>query len=312
MENDAKPRGVKWILILMPAWFIISGVVGLWMYFAKEKEKQSQPTRMSGFMVSEKSMSDDFRKLCDVIGARNLRSAPDGLIRTAAMIEGGMGSSNAGFDVRKYEGISVTEQAHPFLHIRLAGPEDSAARRIWVIVPYDAPVSTAAPRGAVAASALTVAMASAQSMSQQRFESPPNFLFVPSLQGSPDDRAATLQRLQTIIGLPRSVEFLLCVGNMLHLGQLQVMQSDAMSSRSFSLDSLDTNLKVTSEPFPAEYSYLADLEKQQYPVIFLHSSPDPEISIDLEDQMNPPAAIFAQHAQSLRIMLQRGCSEQKK
>jgi hypothetical protein len=312
MESDAKPRGVKWILILMPAWFIISGALGLWMYFSKEKEKQAQPTRVGGFLVSQKSMADDFRKLCDVIGPRDLRSAPEGLVRAAAMIEGGMGLSNAGFEVRKYEGIADAEKVPPFLHIRLAGSEDSTKRRTWVLVPYDAPAITLAPRGAVAASALTVAMASAQSMSQQRFDRPPNFLFVPSLQGSPEDRAATLQRLQTIIGEPSSVEYLICVGNMLHLGKLQLLGSRSISSGFFAVDSKDANLQASAESFPPEVAYLTDLEQRKYQVMFLRTSPQATMAIDFEDRMNPPPAIFAQHTESIRRLLQGLCMEQKK
>lgn len=311
MENNAKPRWVILVLTLMPVWFIASGAIGLWMYFDKEKEKNSQPSSVGAFQASEKSMADDFRKMCDVIGARNQSSAPEGLLRAAVMIEGGMGPSNAGFEVRKYQGLAAVENAQPFLHIRLAGEDDKSARRIWVLVPYDAPAHPDTPRGAVAASSLTVAMAAAQTMSQQRFDHPPNFLFMPSIYGESAEGTATLQRVQTIIGAPAAVEQIIFVGNMLHAGNLEARANERSPLRQLTSQQLKGIISQATETFPHHAKFCTQLQSQSYPIALLHSSNEDEIPMALEDQMNPPSAIFIRHAASLRNLLQCLCVEKK-
>ncbi len=302
-EKIAKPRWMKIILVLVPAWLIVSGAFGLWLYFERQNQEKFLPNSFSTSRVTEASIASDFRILCNVIGPRHQLTAPDGLLRTAAMIDSALGSANTGFDVAKYEGLPDTANAQPFLHIRLAGGNTSTDRetpKTWVLIPYDAPHDSASKRGALSASSLTVALASAQLMVQQTFKNPAHFLFIPSIHSDTKDFSPTLKRLQTILGSANSVRELIYVGNMLHPGQIArftIKKSTDPQSIAVRKDEID---RTQVDQFSPHLEICNSLSGLGYTVSVLESQTDDKVTAELLDQINPPAKILATHAESLR------------
>lgn len=294
---------MKIILVLVPVWLIASGAFGLWLYFERQNQEKRQPNSFSTSRVTEESIASDFRILCDVIGPRHQLTAPDGLLRTAAMIDSALGPTNTGFDVAKYEGLPNTANAQPFLHIRLAGGNTSTDRespKTWVLIPYDAPHDSVSKRGALPASSLTVALASAQLMVQQSYKRPAHFLFIPSIHSDTKDVSPTLQRLQTILGSANAVKELIYVGNMLHPGQLARFTMKKSNDLQAIVESNDELKKIEVDQFPHGLEICNSLSQRGYAVSVLASQTDDETSAELLDQINPPAKILSAHAESLR------------
>ena len=175
MSNPQKRSGwVTLLLVLLPLWLVGSGGGALWYYFHREKKQAQQEQERFAQAVSVPLLSDDLRKLVEVIGERNGSSetAAANLSRTAVMIEGLLGPSNTGYAVKLNKGPADW----PILQVTVPG-KDEKAPAIWVVTSYD---SRAGSRGVEAnATGLAATLAAAQALAGDKPAMAIHFIFLP-------------------------------------------------------------------------------------------------------------------------------------
>lgn len=206
MDHPKRSRWVTLMLVLLPLWLVGSGAGALWYYFHREKKQALVEQERFVQTVSIPLMTDDLRKIVEVIGERNASSqtAAANLSRTASMIEGLLGPSNTGYPVRKSKGPAEW----PLLQVTLAGKKPDAPA-VWVLASYD---SRAGSRGAEAnATGLAATLAAAQALARDKPNAPVHFIFLPH-SNDPEspvvETAAKFLELAKASGPPRAI---LCV-----------------------------------------------------------------------------------------------------
>jgi len=172
MEPESKkPSIVPWLLVLLPAWLIISASFALVKYFRDEKTAAVEEAQRFAQSVSAESLADDLKKIVNVIGERH-SGKPDKLSATASMIRGVLGPSNTGYEVKTVTGPGD----FPILHITIPSTKSDAAP-LWVLTSYDSPPGS---RGAERnATGLAATLAAAQALAADKPERPVHFLFLP-------------------------------------------------------------------------------------------------------------------------------------
>ena len=172
-EIKRRPRWATVLLVVLPLWLVLSASVGIWLLFRHEKkEAEVQQARFSQ-AVSNPLLADDLKKIVTVIGERNASSetASANLTRMASMIEGVLGPSNTGYEVKKQRGPADW----PILHISIRGK--STESHIWVVTSYDRPPGS---KGAEAnASGLAATIAAAQALAGEKPARSIHFAFLP-------------------------------------------------------------------------------------------------------------------------------------
>jgi len=172
-ETKRRPRWTAVLLVLLPVWLVASASVGIWLLFRHEKkEAEVQQARFSQ-AVSNPLLADDLKKIVGVIGDRNISSetAATNLTRMASMIEGVLGPSNTGYEVKKQRGPANW----PILHVSIRGK--STESPIWVVTSYDSPPGS---KGAEAnASGLAATIAAAQALAGEKPARSIHFAFLP-------------------------------------------------------------------------------------------------------------------------------------
>ncbi len=171
MTQRKRFRLVPILLVLLPLWFILSGLFALVRYFEKEEEAVVLDARRFSQAVSTPSLEDDLRKIVEVIGERNT-SSPTQLSAIASMIQGLLGPSNIGYQVKAMAGPA----GFPILQVTLPSLKSSAAP-VWLITSYDSPTGS---RGAEKnATGVVATLATAQALADTRPGRPIHFLFLP-------------------------------------------------------------------------------------------------------------------------------------
>ncbi len=174
IEGKKRSGWVPFMLVLLPLWLIGSGGGALWYYFHKEKKQALMEQERFSQAVSIPLLTDDLRKLLEVIGERNGSSeiAAANLSRTAVMIEGLLGPSNTGYAVKSNRGPANW----PILQVSIAG-KDTKAPALWIVSSYD---SRAGSRGVEAnATGLAATLAAAQAMAGDKPSVAVHFIFLP-------------------------------------------------------------------------------------------------------------------------------------
>jgi len=169
-----RPLWINLLLVILPAWLIVSGAGALWYYFHLERKEALVEQQRFSQSVSIPLLSDDLRKIVEVIGERNGSSelAAANLSRTASMIEGLLGPSNTGYAIKRHQ----SPGQWPLLQASVLG-KDRAAPAIWVITSYDSPPGS---RGAEAnATGLSATIAAAQALANDKPTGSIHFLFLP-------------------------------------------------------------------------------------------------------------------------------------
>ena len=174
--SEAKKRSgwVTLLLILLPLWLIGSGGGALWYYFHREKKQAQVEQQRFAQVVSTPLLTDDLRKLVEVIGERNgsSQTAAANLSRTAVMIEGLLGPSNTGYAVKLHKGPTDW----PILQVTIQG-KDAKLPAVWVASTYD---SRPGSRGAEAnATGLAATLAAAQALASDKPNVAIHFIFLP-------------------------------------------------------------------------------------------------------------------------------------
>ncbi len=204
--NEETPKRPKWVPVLLvglPLWLFASGGVALW-YFHK-KEQQAARVEQERFVqsVSIPMLTDDLKKIIEVIGERNGSSeeAAKNLTRTAAMIQGTLGPSNTGYNVHSNNGPADW----PLIRVSIDGKKPNAPA-VWVLTSYD---SRPGSKGAEAnATGLAATIAAAQALAGDKPEAPIHFMFLPHANDPESPILETVAKFQKIAGAPKIV---LCV-----------------------------------------------------------------------------------------------------
>ena len=204
MEPEAKKlRIMPWLLVILPAWLIISAALALVKYFRDEKTAAVEETRRFAQSVSSDSLADDLNKLVNVIGERHT-GEPAKLSATASMIRGVMGPSNSGYEVKAINGPDV----FPLLHITIASKKADAAP-LWVLTSYDSPPGS---RGAERnATGLAATLAAAQAMAGDKPARPVHFLFLPHANDPEAPVVETALIASKLIGDSPKPKAVLCI-----------------------------------------------------------------------------------------------------
>jgi hypothetical protein len=293
---------IKFIIVAVPVWLMVSGGIGLWLHFraADQKERDNRLTYQK--QINATSVIDDFKKITDVIGARHVASEQGraGLTRMAAMIEGSLGPSNMGYQVIKHQGPLIEEVNFPLIEVAVM-PKISATS-LWVVVPYDAPADEA--RGAAAASSLAVSFAVAQALVAKELPTNIHFLFVPHAFADEDIRMNLAGKIQQVIDKKNGCSQVLVIGSQLHPGDLFA------SSRNSSVPLMKKAADLVEDP-GAEAICMQDngelsaiLFEAGLPSSLLLTQSPEEMSAELTDSITPQAQMLGDHAaQVLAVIL---------
>jgi len=190
-ESATPAKTHRWYVLLLvglPVWLACSAGGALWWYF--EKEKREAVTRQAAFAreISITSLADDLRKFTTLIGERNVGegSPSANLGRAASMIEGLLGPSNTGLEIRRVRG----PLDWPLLETSLPASRPNAPS-VWVITGYDAPRGSRG--GQFNASGLAAVLAAIQAAAADKPEKHLRFLFLPHLHDTGAPVGATLR-----------------------------------------------------------------------------------------------------------------------
>lgn len=186
-EGKAKKRWIVILLVAVPTYLIASGVVAVWGNLkVREKESQQELARFAKGLSAE-SMRDDYVKLTERIGVREVSGAgARGFSAAASWIEGSLGPSNTGFRVEKIE--SGVGQPWPILEVVLRGT-DEGLPPLWVVCTY------ASGDGVRGSSAVVAEMAVAQALANQHLPRTVHFVFMPLADGVGQDRGKVIATL---------------------------------------------------------------------------------------------------------------------
>lgn len=129
-------RWVKVLLVLLPAWLVVSSAVGLYFLIRGEQDSAAEfPVPRS---IEAASLADDLRKLTEVLGERNFRDeVTRGHLRGAErMIEGSLGVQNTGFRVNRAPVDQTDGQQWPLLWVEVRGSQ-KPGEVVWLLAGYD-------------------------------------------------------------------------------------------------------------------------------------------------------------------------------
>jgi hypothetical protein len=200
-DEMRKFRLVPWLLVILPAWVIVSAGFGLFKYFSDEESAAIEEAQRFAKSVSGESMADDLNKIINVIGERHT-GKPDKLSATSSMIRGVLGPSNTGYEVKAVNGPI----AFPILHITIPSGKADAAP-VWLLTSYDSPPGS---RGAERnATGLAATLAAAQALAGDKPARPIHFLFLPHANDHDSPVAETALIASKLIG--SAAKAILCV-----------------------------------------------------------------------------------------------------
>lgn len=154
-----RDRRVALLLWMLPLWLVVSAVVGLWLHFHREEKAAEEQQPRFATAVSASGLESDVGKFLNFAGERH-PGHPEGLSSAAAMIEGSLGTSNAGYKVESLRGPSVEGSSWPILIVSLRGSHEKLPP-LWVVAGYDARRGSKGAEANASGSASVLAAASA-------------------------------------------------------------------------------------------------------------------------------------------------------
>lgn len=293
---------MKFFVVLVPVWLLVSGGIGLWAHFNFEKKEQQEQKHAYRRSINEVSLLDDFVKIADDIGGRNLAqmNGVASLKRMSSMIEGSLGISNMGYEVKKVPGVEIDGVSLPIYTVDVM--RRVTKQEIWLVVPYDSPSN--APRGAASASALSVSFAVAQALIGQPIENNVRFLFVPGAYASEDLRMDLLGKCQRLMNLGGRAKQVIVLGSMLHAGPISAVGQDTTQPIF-----VQKNIPI-SVVTAAEYCMQDDVRFCQLllesglPSTEIFARADESMEPHLEDSITPPGKLIAAQAEQVLLLIQ--------
>jgi len=189
VETSPSPW-LRWLLVLLPAWLVVSGALALWIWWRGEQAaKEAELVKFTTPITAER-VADDLEKLASWVGPRGLASEAErrGLDRAAAMIEGALGPSNAGYRVERWPGPDTGVGEWPVLVATLRGDEREP---LWLVAGYDTEPGRVVARNS---SGLAAMLGVAQALAGQSPGRPVKFAFLPHVHGDAAPVAETVTR----------------------------------------------------------------------------------------------------------------------
>lgn len=187
-------RWIPVLLVGLPIWLVASAVAALWFYF--HKQEVDALNRQSAFAreISIASLGDDLRKFISIIGERHTSDGEPAinLMRAASMIEGVLGPSNTGLDIRRIRG----PESWPIIETTIPAKKPNAPS-IWILTGYDATPGT--PGCQFNSSGLAVTIACIQAAANDAPDKHLRFLFLPHMHDPDAPIAETLRAAAEII-----------------------------------------------------------------------------------------------------------------
>jgi hypothetical protein len=301
MTSNKKPfPWVKIAIVAFPTWIIISGVIGLWLYFHQQDKRSDMRDKVYQQAINSKSIADDFHKITNIIGERNFysESGRAGLTRIVSMIDGAVGKSNMGYDV-----IKTPTNIGDYPLIEIQSKKKSNANRIGIIVGYDA--SPILKKGTENASTLAITMAAAQSLVGAELDKNVSFIFAPHTLGNEPEIIQISQFIYQKFINQENLEQLIYIPSLLHSNKIEaIIPHSEMPLLKKSYDII----KVAS----AEQNCLIDqknLGKMLFdlglPVATLFTPNNDELSEELIESIDPPEINLSTNANALVKLIRR-------
>lgn len=198
-----RPNWATALLVILPLWLVSSGAFAMWFYFHQEREDELLEQERFASTGSVASLTDDLKKIVEVIGERNGASekASANLERVAAMIEGTLGPANTGYTVRRVSGPAQW----PLLQVSL---RESPIKDgdVWVISSYDS--RPGSPGVEANATGIVASMAAAQALAADIPAANVHFLFIPHSNDPESPILETANQVKVLVG---DAKCILCV-----------------------------------------------------------------------------------------------------
>jgi len=233
-ESPTPPKSSRWypvILVGLPLWLAVSAVGALWYYFHKQERDAEMRRAAFAREISIASLGDDLRKFTSLIGERHSGSGEPGinLLRAASMIEGVLGPSNTGLEIRRARG----PRDWPLLETSIPAGR-SGAGSVWILTGYDSPPGGIG--GEFNASGLAAVIAAIQAAANDVPDRHLRFLFLPHMH-DPDapigDTLRTAAAMMTARGEVEMVFFVEAMGSgsnlMLSANRSEVLPVDQLA-----------------------------------------------------------------------------------
>ncbi|MEP4078842.1 hypothetical protein [Haloferula sp.] len=222
MPDESKSRRSRWMvaaLVILPAWLVISAGFGVWKYYQDSKKEEIIEPSKFATPISPDRISDDMRKLVEIVGPRNVGSeeGANGLTRAASMIQGSLGPGNAGYRVELEGGPETPNGQWPVIMATLPG---GSAQPLWVIAGYDTLGGGVEANSSGLASVLAVARA----VAGEKPRRPVKFAFLPHAYDTDGPVLPLLDRFTRKLGKP---DLVLVVEAMGAKGELMISSRDA-------------------------------------------------------------------------------------
>ena len=203
MEENKKSRLVPCLLVILPVWFIASGVFAMVKYFKTEKSDRIEAVNRLSKDVSIPSLTDDLEKIITRVGERNT-AKPNQLKAIASMISGSLGPSNTGYTVTEIDGPAK----FPLLQVTIPSKKSSGAH-VWILTSYDSPAGS--PGAEKNASGLVATLATAQSLANSTPSGPIHFLFIPHANETESPILETAKIARDLIQAQPKARAILCI-----------------------------------------------------------------------------------------------------
>lgn len=202
--SHRKPR--LWLvalLVILPAWLLVSGGLAIWHYFHKEEKEAGKQKEAFSRAVSEVLIRDDLAKFVGVIGERHAssESAAASLGRAASMIEGTLGPSNTGYEIKRLQGPA----SWPIIYVTIPGSKRTLPP-LWITCAYDSRQGD--PGVEANATGVVATLAAAQALAGSTPERDVVFVFLP--HGN-DAESPAIETAAKLSELAREAHAILCV-----------------------------------------------------------------------------------------------------
>lgn len=290
MTEESAPRRdrrVTLLLWMLPLWLVISSGVGMWMYFRKQAAAAHEEQMKFATQLSKEGLQDDMAKLLGFVGERHCASetGAQGLNRAAAMIEGSLGSGNAGYTVEKIRTPETPMGTWPLLVATLRGKNDKVDP-LWVIAAYDA--RPGSPGAEANASGVASLMAAANALAGESPQRTVSFAFVPHAY---DAEAPLMETFEVLRGRIGAASEVLVVESMGASKQLLVSSRDAENRALRQVSGIGEVVGAESICLEDDFDLSSVLFETGLPAVRVGTRP--VVKMDEEDSGSPDPAIHA-------------------
>ena len=302
MTEESPPtlqRRIALLLWLVPLGLVFTSGLGLWLHFkGKAAAEQVEQARFTT-AIKQELLHDDMGKMLSFVGERHISNPAgiQGLNRAAAMIEGSLGPSNAGYKVESISGPEVGENRWPILIATLRG-SDAKAAPLWVVAPYDS--RPGSPGAEANASGMVSVMAAAHALANTSPKRAVHFAFVPHAYDAEAPVMETQSQLAQRIGKASAV---LVVESMGAAEKLMISSRDAANPALQQASGLGEVVGAEAICLEDDFDLSATLFELELPAARV--STRPVVKVDEADDTAPKPEVHAAATRSLVTLIER-------